>query len=558
MVRRKRRARIIGRKKTIRKTNRLGRLFIWSGSIAAALVLLSVLGLYWLVQWLQGDSFRESLADNLSHKTESEVTIPANLNIDGSTFSLPEIQYKGTQILKKAEVAGITAEVVRGDLWNRCFHATNLGINSLDIRLDTLKEPPFPPKDDDDAGSFWENFTPDTICIDKVECAKANVKLTFRRSDKKKNPGIYSISGTTFTAMPIAGAIDKWQLHLQDGTLATSHSYLAKCSIRQADMVYADGIVSLKDGQLALNRGNMNAEGSFDTKNKNWNVSLSVGNADIHRLLASDSLKNNLAGEFSADFSISGKRRVIHKASGDFSLKKGQFKALSYIMAYLGSKDRKDLAMRFPLQQAALDYVEEKFKLVKISKADFRITFPYSNAYIKNAWLFDNIAIHAMEDNLRIQGHIIIEQDTRLHGTLHIGLRKAIISDFIGQLAGDGIQEKADILLQHLFKEDDDSDFIRITINLSGTTSAPQEDFTPRIKRLSELGSTLGAAKDLLGKGMGILTGNKEEQPTPDAPPAETNNAPASAPTTPSLPDAAEKIFSDGINTGKQLIPLPF
>lgn len=554
MARRKRRARIIGRKKTVRKVNRLRCCFIWGGSIAAALILLAILGLYWLVQWLQGDSFRESLADDLSSKTKAEVTIPANLRIDGSTFSLPEIQYKGTQILKKAAVSDITAEIVRSDLWNRYFHATHLAINSLDVQLDTLKEPPFPIKDDDDSSSFWKNFTPNTFGIDKVECAKANAKLTFRRSDKKKSPGIYSISGTTFTAVPLDGNIDKWQLHLQDGTLATSHSYLAKCSIRQADVVYADGVISLKDGQLALNRGNMNAEGSFDTQNKKWNASLSVGNADIHRLLASESLKNNLVGEFSADFSISGKRRVIHKASGDFSLKKGQFKALSYIMAYLGSKDRKDLAMRFPHQQAALDYVEKKFKLVKINKADFQITFPYSNAYIKNAWLFDNIVIHAMEDNLRIQGHVIIEQDSRLHGSLHIGLRKAIISEFIGQLAGDGIQEKANLLLQHLFKDDADADFIRITINLSGTTSAPQEDFTPRIKRLTELGTTLRAAKDLLGKGMGILTDKKEQEPTPDAPSAETETtSPA-----PGLLDTAEKVYTDGINTGKQLIPLPF
>lgn len=557
MARRKRRARIIGRKKTARKANRLRCFFIWSGSIAAALVLLAILGFYWLMQWLQGDGFRESLADNLSNKTESEVTIPANLRIDGSSLSLPELQYKGTQLLKKAKVKGISTEVVRGDLWDRYFHATHLAINSLDVHLDTLKEPPIPRKNDD-SGLFWENFTPNTFGIDKVECAKANAKLTFRRSDKKKKPGIYSISGTTFTAIPIDGSIDKWQLHLQDGTLSTSHSYLAKCSIRQADMVYTDGIISLKDGQLALNRGNMNAEGSFDTKNKIWSASLSVGNADIHRLLASESLKNNLVGEFSADFSISGKRRVIHKASGDFSLKKGQFKALSYIMAYLGSKDRKDLAMRFPYQQAALDYIEEKFKLIKISKADFQITFPYSNDYIKNAWLFDNITIHAMEDNLRIQGHVIIEQDSRLHGTLHIGLRKTVISEFIGQLTGDGIQAKADMLLQHLFKDDADSDFIRIAINLSGTTSAPQEDFTPRIKRLTELGATLGAAKDLLGKGMGILTGKKEQEPAPDEPPAETQTTPTSTPPAPSLPDIAEKVYTNGINTGKQLIPLPF
>lgn len=554
MARRKRRARIIGRKRVPKKVNRFRRLFIWSGSIAAAIVLLAMLGLYWLVQWLQGDSFRTTLADDLSSKTKSEVNIPSNLHIDGQTFTLPSIHYKGTELLKKAQVSGITAEIVRSELWDRHLHATNLSLNNLDVNLDTLKEQPLKQEEEDDGSSFWDNFTPNTFGVDRVECAKANAKLTFRRSDLKKKPGVYSISGTSFTAVPIDGKIDKWQLHLQDGTLSTSHAYLAKCSIRQADMMYADGVISLKDGQLALNRGNMNAEGSFNTKTKKWHAALSVGNADIHRLLTSESLKNNLAGEFSADFSISGKRRVIDKAKGDFSLKKGQFKALSYIMAYLGSKDRKDLAMRFPHQQAALDFIEKKFKLIEISKADFQISYPYSNAYIKNAWLFDNITIHALDDNLRIQGHVIIEQDTRLHGTLHIGLRKTLLTDFIAQLAGEGIQAKADLLIQHLFKEDANEDFIRITINLSGTTSAPQEDFTPRIKRLTELGATLGAAKDFLGKGMGLLTG-KPEQPTP-----QTNEEPATPPAAPAqdLIDSAEKIYTDGLNTGKQLIPLPF
>ena len=157
---------------------------------------------------------------------------------------------------------------------------------------------------------------------DRVECARVNADLTFRRSEKSKAPFKYALKGSTLTATPLKGNIDSWQIKLRNGTFSTSHRYLAKSSIRYALFEYANDRLQLTDCQLALTKGNMDLTGSFGIKDKNWDMNLSVGNADVERLL-SEQWREILTGEFSGTLKMDGKRRVVNKANGRFSLRKG-------------------------------------------------------------------------------------------------------------------------------------------------------------------------------------------------------------------------------------------
>lgn len=470
---------------------------------------------FWLISWLQGEGFRDKLEETLSNKTKAEITIPAPLRLDGANIELKGIEWLGTSFIKEAEVSGIQAEINRGELFNRCLHAPKVSIRNLRLKLDTRKDSPkeYP----DEAAGFFSSFTPNRYKVDRIECSNTDTTLTIRRSDSRKKPYRYDLKGSTFVATPIIGSDNDWLVKLRDGTLSTTHKYLAKSSLRQALLHYSDNTVTLSECQLALTKGNMDAAGSYHVKKKDWTLSIGVGNADVERLL-SESWQEVLTGEFSGNIKMSGKGKNINSANGHLSLSKGRFRALSFVLRYLGSQDRADMALRIPGQQAATDYLEDTFKLIEISRADCNISFPHDDKMrdIEKAWLFDNLDIRTKQNQVRLMGHVIIEQDGSLHGSIRIGINEKNINEFL-ELTTEPIQTLIRTGIHRLLNAEGPKGFRWVNINLSGTSDEPQQDFSVRVQKILQSLSAdaiLNKATETVKEGLNILPfgkGTKEK-----------------------------------------------
>lgn len=520
---------------------------LWGIGSVVGLVAILVVGYFWLMGWLQGDGFREQLQERLSNKTKTDFSIPVPLRIQGGNVKLHSIEIDGTDFLKEAEVKEISTVIERSELLNRLLYAPVVTIKEMNVRMDSLKEPAkiYP---DDSGSSFFSSFTPDRYLTDRVECARINADLTFRRSEKSKAPFKYALKGSTLTATPLKGNIDSWQIKLRNGTFSTSHRYLAKSSIRYALFEYANDRLQLTDCQLALTKGNMDLTGSFGIKDKSWDMNLSVGNADVERLL-SEQWREILTGEFSGTLKMDGKRRVVNKANGRFSLRKGRFKALSFISLYLSSDERADKALRIPGQQAATDYLEKTFNIVEISQADCDIRFPHADKTkdIDRAWLFDKIDVRTKDDSLRMAGHVIMELDGKLHGTIKIGINKNVVDEFLSHttLPFTPIFSAA---IPRLFNAEGDAGFHWVNVNMSGTNDSPQQDLSARVKELTRSlmpDSILDTINSAAEVGKGLLPGNSEKNDTPDA-----KQRPAS------LLESATDTASDIIDSGLKALPL--
>lgn len=521
---------------------------LWGIGSVVSLVAILVVGYFWLMGWLQGDGFREQLQERLSNKTKTDFSIPVPLRIQGGNVKLHSIEIDGTDFLKEAKVKEISTVIERSELLNRLLYAPVVTIKEMNVRMDSLKEPAKIYPDDSDS-SFFSSFTPNRYLTDRVECARINADLTFRRSEKSKVPFKYALKGSTLTATPLKGNIDSWQIKLRNGTFSTSHRYLAKSSIRYALFEYANDRLQLTDCQLALTKGNMDLTGSFGIKDKSWDMNLSVGNADVERLL-SEQWREILTGEFSGTLKMDGKRRVVNKANGRFSLRKGRFKALSFISLYLSSDERADKALRIPGQQAATDYLEKTFNIVEISQADCDIRFPHADKTkdIDRAWLFDNIDVRTKDDSLRMAGHIIMELDGKLHGTIKIGINKNVVDEFLSHttLPFTPIFSAA---IPRLFNAEGDAGFHWVNINMSGTNDSPQQDLSARVKELTRSlmpDSILDTINSAAEVGKGLLPGNSEKNDdTPD-----DKQRPAS------LLESATDTASDMIDSGLKALPL--
>lgn len=554
MAKKRKRGSMFRKRSNSAASKRKRRFVVSLACIAGLFIALIPLSYFWLLSWLQGDGFRAMLEEKLSNKAKADIVIPAPLQLHGNTAKLADIEWKGTGFIKEAEVKGITAEINRGELFDRCLHAPSITLRKISAAMDTRKESP---KSYSEEGSgFFSNFTPNRYIADRIECSDTEATLTVRRTDAKKKPYRYTLKGSTFVATPIIGKENSWQAKLRNGTLTTSHSYLAKSSIRHALLHYTDDTVSLSECQLALTKGNMDATGSFNVRNKDWNISLGVGNADVERLL-SESWQDILTGEFSGNLKMSGKNKNIRQADGHFALRKGRFRALSFVLRYMGSGERADMALRIPGQQAATDYLEDTFKLIEISRADCNIRFPHNNKTrsIKQAWLFDNIDIRTKNDELRVQGHVILEQDGKLHGTIRVGINEKNINEFTG-LTTEPVRSIINSCISRLLNAKGESGFRWININLSGTSDSPQQDFSIRVQEvIRNLGPDvlINKAVDTVQSGLDLIPGIKakeadkaEEQPQSPTKPKRDNN---------SLIETAGDTAESILNTGVKAIP---
>lgn len=557
MARRKRNA-LFQKKGKSAKGSRGRKALIWAASIVGGLFLLVIIGFFQLLSWLQGDGFRTTMETKLSNKTKSDITIPANLSIDGSTVRLPEFTAEHTGLMKRASAKRITAEVDRGQLLDSCLHITKMVVEDLSITLDTLKEPE-KKYEDSKGSSFFSRFAPEHAIVDHVECTNAGASLTVRRSGDKRY--IYSLKGCTFSATPDSKDRDQWQVSIKNGSVSTPHSYLPDGNIKSASMQYADKRLSLTDCHIVLTQGHMDMTGFYQTDDKTWNATIGVGNADVKKML-SETWQERLSAEISGSIKLTGKSKKLLKANGHIALHKGSLKALRFIPGPID----------IPGQELLTDYIEDNFTTVGLKEATCRISYPFSDTArkIKDAWLFDSINIRTKDDTIRVCGRVIIEQDGSLHGVITVGLNKETVNDMLDITKGT-LRTAISACLPKLFNAEGEEGFYWVNINLSGTNDDPQQDFSVRLQEVIKASGVeimLEEAANTARKGLSIIPGlgnadSEDEAPAQDdntqQPADETDSTPDKKTDKPSsggsLIDTATDTAGDVIDAGIKAIP---
>lgn len=523
------------------------KVLIWAISSLAGIIVLILVGYFWLLSWLQSNGFRQSMEEDISNKIKADISIPAPLQIDGGNIKLEALSYTGTGYLKQLKIKGVESIINRGELWDRVLHAEKIKMEAFSLSISNKKEQAkiYP---DSDEESFFSCFTPKTFVVDRIECSNAKAKVTILRTDPAKKANEYSIANSSFIATPVNGQLDNWQVELRKGTFSTSHHFLAKSNITHARLNYANDTITLEECQLELPKGNVDATGNYNLKNRKWNINLSAGNADIRNLLSKNYAKV-LTGEFSGNLRMEGTRKKIHTANGHLTLVKGEFKALSAIAQFMSSKSRGDLALRIPGQEKASAYLEETFEIVKIESADCDIRYPHNDtAYnIEGAWLFDNIDIRTQNDKLRLLGHIIIEQDGKLHGSIRIGVNKKIADEF-SALTTEPIRSIVEMAIPKLFNATGDTGFYWVNINLSGTTDKPRQDLSARAGEVIASINPLGALSKAGASILDGLTRDEKKEESSDKEPAQKSGGS-------SLIEESTNTATDLIKTGADLLP---
>ena len=464
MARRKSRRRA-DKKHANRNSGKLTRrITIWLGSIIIIVLLTIIIGYYSIMAWLQSDSCREQVETSLSDKIKAPITITDPLNIDDSSVILNEVIIKDKSIIKDARFGTVKADFVFDELWDKCFHATNVNIKRVDINLDNTEKPPYTIKGGE-GKSFLSDLAPDRAVIDKIECEKSNINLTILRSDQDKQPLKYGLSSSEVTALPEKD--DSWTFKIRKGMFTSEHPYLRQCSVDRAtlhcrpipaknDNEEADYLLTLSDCVLFNVKGGADKQklegdgraalnGYFQVsnnkQNRKWEVAFDAENAELNPILDKSWRKYIHGGKLSARIKMNGTYKKIKKvetlkpsagARPQIILKNAKFHALKYIQGKQPDAIKK-ITDSLLIPKAA-DYLEEKLNIIEISEARCTVTYPYKEAAagIKNGWQISNIDIITKDKDFRVKGMLIIDSDDKFRKSK---LELGISSDMIATLA---------------------------------------------------------------------------------------------------------------------------
>ena len=455
---------------------------------------------YQLLNWLQGSGFREQLSATITNKAQAqEVDIPENLSIDDERVSLPAVTLKRNDMLQQAAASRVVAEIDKDKLFDRELYIRKLTMEEGLLRLDTASiGAPLPPVKDEEDG-LLSRLAPQKFELKAFECTDADVELTMAEK-------LYSLAGCRITAEPVGkNRNNEWHITLENGRVHTPLSYLRSSSVKVATLLCDPKSISLTECRLVLTPGELRAKGTYSLQNNQWHLNLRANKANVERLLNED-WKKRLSGELYGTLKINGKSSDIKEATGSISLQQGVLEGLP-ILSQLTIVD------------------STPYRTVRLEKAECRVRYPYSQPRhnIKSAWCFDNIDIRAAEGSLLIKGHVIICPDGALHGTLTVGLPDNVT---------EALAKQAPTVVEQIFNAQGAPGYRWLNINLSGTTDAPQEDLSARLKAvlvtaapqaaLNMAGNAARSAGEILG---GLLApsstpakNDDEERPDTSAP----------------------------------------
>lgn len=508
--------------------SRKARCIVWVAAIAVAIMVLSGIAYYQLLSHLQSTSFCEKLSkltQNLLHA--EQITLREQFQINGRRIALGEAVAHGLGKLDYAAARGISTEIDRGELWNRCLALHKLAIEEIEVRFNIQPTPPpaslpapnrptqatstaVPPSTytpetpkDTEQGGILRNLMPNRFKVSLLECKDTDIHLQWGNQQ-------YALLGHSSTAKPQSKlGRHTWQISLENGRLHTPLTALRDSSVKNATILISPQEINLTESRLMLSPGELRVRGSYNIHTNHWTSVLRINKANVARLLNDDWAKR-LHGELYGEVELSGTKSQLDRGSGYISLQKGELEALPILSELLVGNTR-------------------PYRSLPLEKAECRLRYPYNDARhnIEHAWLFDQIDIRSAQGLLLVRGHIIVGTDKSLSGTLSLGLPEHKLNEW--QLAHQAIPAG-------IISKKDDQGYLWVNINLSGTLDAPQEDLTIRLSTL--LGQAL---PQLLGNSTQAV-GNLINRILMPSPPPATDTPPQNKEdTSPDNPPAIQK-----------------
>ncbi len=508
------------------------RILLWVLAAFGLLTLLGLLGYQQLLSYLQGEDFRRLMEEKACNKGQAEsVVLEDSLHINGNRLSLAGIRAERRGLLNAAEARHISAEIDRGALFDRELLFTRLNIEEASLTLDADKlAEELPPVRESEKG-FWSRFLPDHARVQAVSCKEFTTRLNILGKG-------YELASCRLSATPAPRqGKDAWEFGIEGGRLHTPLPYLRDSSIKSATFSLGGKRIALSQARLMLSPGELILNAQYERKAKQWSADLRVNKADVGRLLSSD-WKKRLSGELYARLDIAGKGSKPRKADGTLALQQACLEALPILSDI-------ELDGTYPYRSLSLE------------KATCNLSFPYADKArnIRRAWRFDNIDLRAQDGLLRVRGHVIIDEDGALGGTLVIGLPTSVVQKALPMHS---------LLADKLFTATGEEGYEWLNLNLSGTLDNPQEDLTVRLKTLlaDAIPEAARQATDTVGELLGKLMpgGTKADakpadkaKDEPAAPTAEPSSTPAK-PVTPGgllqgAGEAAGSIIGTGLDT---------
>lgn len=493
-----------------------GRILLGGLAVAALLLFLLGAAYYQLVSYLQGDSFREEIAQGMRRSTGAEqCTLQENLAIEGNRIHEKGVQLRHAGLLEKAEARQISVELDRRALLGRRLHIRKLLMEEAGLtinrtpglpaakkkRAKATKRPSAattrpaggsaaPAKEEKES---W--FTLREVSLDRVECRDTD--LIFRRKKQE-----YKLLGGMVTASPAPRlSKDAWTFTVDNARLHTPHEILRDAGVRSISGVYTGKRLDISDCRLMLSPGELSLKAGADLERGPWRADVQVNKADVGRLLSED-WKKRLMGELFGRIAFKGSGNRLQGATGQLSLQQGLLEGLPFLST-------------LPMGDRSYPY-----RSLELEQAECRISFPYNDAgrNIRRAWLLDQINLRAKGDLLLVRGHIIIGEDGALGGTLTLGLPESSFAL---------LPLQRNLLEQKLFTAQGEPGFLWVNINLSGSLETPQEDLSIRISTLLKqaLPDAAGNALNMFGKLLQNIPATlpETESEEEDTPEAETN-----------------------------------
>lgn len=453
----------------------LHRIIIFALAGVVLITIALVVGYYQLLSYLQGDTFRQTVADTLrSVSGARQVEVAGNFHINGNRISNEGITISGMRQVEQARATGISAEVNRAALFSRKLHLYKLTMEeaSLAINTDGSKAsalPALPGTKKTSAvkrkksSAKKKRTTREAGKLDKkdfelelLECRDANLHLT-------RNNAKYQLLSASVTATPAPKiAPEAWQLNIESARLHSPFSYLRDSSVKSATVIYTPREIDLTDSSLMLTPGELRVKAHYDLKQNAWSTDMQVNKGNIHRLL-SDDWKKRFHGELYGRLVLTGKDSQVSTGTGSISVQNGTLEGLPFL-------SQLPVGNTYP------------YRSIELEKADCQILFPFNSDKLQNAWLFDKINLRAKDGSLIVHGHVLIGTDRRLSGTLTIGLPQKMLGGAL--VAHEAIAAK--LFTAH----GEEPGYVWVNMNLSGTIDHPEEDLSVRIATLA--GQNLG------------------------------------------------------------------
>lgn len=475
MARRKR-ASFLTKQSGTPATRRRQRAFIWLLSLPCVVLLLMGISYLMLISWLQGDGFREKLAEIVGKATHAQlVEIPQNMDVDGAHLTLPQIRIRGAREIDEFSLSKLHLSVDRPALIKRILRFNQFSAEELNLtlRFGSRRAGSSPPRSTKPVSS-------PTPVSTHADGAKRDEKISVPVASKggflkavqaRSFEALYSdtsvffgerelaLKGYHLTASPRPDVgRDAWNFSLENGRLVVPFFFLRDSGVKNASILFSKKDVTLNSCKILLTPGEIRMHGKYSLLSGNWNIRMNVQRANVARLL-NDDWKKKLTGSLDGHLDFTGEGGSSWKAKGELQLIDGLLEGLPVL-----STLRLDSTL--------------PYRSIPIQKAVTKLSFPYSNPQhnIRNAWLLDDIDICSKDDTLRCRGRVIIGTDRSLSGTLRIGLPSQTIAKL-------GLQQTSPI--SQLFNAVPElPGWIWLHINLSGTLDDPHEDLSVRLATL--------------------------------------------------------------------------